>query len=116
MATSRFGGPLASEFAAFAATLEASATASKTTLTQLRALDRFTTQRTLPSGTIDETLAKAWLAGCVTRAPNTRAARYYLLRRFCRFCAHHDSEVGELTAASGRPLRSRSCRGPRRRP
>jgi integrase len=87
MATSRFGGPLASEFAAFAATLEASATANKTTLTQLRALDRFTAQRSLPSGTIDETLAKAWLAGCVTRAPNTRAARYYLLRRFCRFLA-----------------------------
>ena len=87
MATGRFGGPLASEFAAFAATLEASATASKTTLTQLRALDRFTAQRGLPSGTIDETLAKAWLAGCATRAPNTRAARYYLLRRFCRFLA-----------------------------
>ena len=87
MATGRFSGPLASEFAAFAATLEASATASKTTLTQLRALDRFTAQRGLPSGTIDETLAKAWLAGCVTRAPNTRAARYYLLRRFCRFLA-----------------------------
>ena len=50
MATSRFSGPLASEFAAFAATLEASATASKTTLTQLRALDRFTAQRSLPSG------------------------------------------------------------------
>jgi len=87
MATSGFGGPLASEFAAFAATLEASATASKTTLTQLRALDRFTAQRSLPSGTIDETLAKAWLAGCVTRAPNTRAARYCLLRRVCRFLA-----------------------------
>ena len=87
MATSCFGGPLASEFAAFAATLEASATANKTTLTQLRALDRFTAQRSLPSGTIDETLAKAWLAGCVTRAPNTRAARYCLLRRFCRFLA-----------------------------
>ena len=72
MATSRFGGPLASEFAAFAATLEASATANKTTLTQLRALDRFTAQRSLPSGTIDETLAKAWLAGCVTR-PRTPA-------------------------------------------
>ena len=73
MATSRFSGPLASEFAAFAATLEASATASKTTVTQLRALDRFTAQRGLPSGTIDETLARAWLAGCATRAPNTRA-------------------------------------------
>ena len=78
---------MASEFAAFAATLEASATANKTTLTQLRALDRFTAQRDLPSGTIDETLAKAWLAGCATRAPNTRRARYYLLRRFCRFLA-----------------------------
>ena len=68
MATGRFGGPLASELAAFAATLEAGATANKTTLTQLRALDRFTAQRDLPSGTIDETLAKAWLAGCDTVA------------------------------------------------
>src|SRR5260370_1215725 len=80
----RSGGPRAGGLAASAATWEASATASKTALTQLRALDRFTAQRSLPSGTIDETLAKAWLAGCVTRAPNTRAARYYLLRRFCR--------------------------------
>ena len=87
MAASRFCGPLAGEFAAFAATLEASATASKTTLTQLRALDRYTAQRGLPSGTIDENLAKAWLADCATRAPNTRRARYYLLRRFCRFLA-----------------------------
>src|SRR5260370_632904 len=87
MATSRFCGPLASEPAAFAPPWGAGATASKTTLTQLRALDRYTAQRGLPSGTIDETLAKAWLAGCVTRAPNTRAARYYLLRRFCRFLA-----------------------------
>lgn len=85
--TSGFAGPLASEFAAFAATLEASATANKTTLTQLRALDRFTAQRGLPSGTIDQSLATAWLAGCASRAPNTRAARYYLLRRFCRFLA-----------------------------
>src|SRR5258708_9204778 len=87
MATGRFCGPLASELGAFAATVGASATASKTSLTQLRALDRFTAQRSLPPGTIDETLAKAWLAGCVTLAPNTRAARYYLLRRFCRFLA-----------------------------
>ena len=87
MAAGRFCGPLAGEFAAFAATLEASATASKTTLTQLRALDRYTAQRGLPSGTIDENLAKAWLADCATRAPNTRRARYYLLRRFCRFLA-----------------------------
>ena len=40
MTTTSFCGPLASDFAAFAATLEASATANKTTLTQLRALDR----------------------------------------------------------------------------
>jgi integrase len=77
---------LAGEFAAFAATLEASATANKTTLTQLRALDGYTARRGLPSGTIDENLAKAWLADGATRAPNTRA-RYYLLRRFCRFLA-----------------------------
>jgi hypothetical protein len=82
-----FSGPLASEFAAFAATLEASAVANKTTLTQLRALDRFTSQKGLPSGTIDEVLARAWLVECATRAPNTRRARYYLLRRFCRFLA-----------------------------
>src|SRR5258708_24962696 len=87
MAPGRFWGPWASELAAFAATLEASATASKTTLTQLRALDRFTAQRGLPPGTIGENLAKAWLAGCVTLAPNTRAARYYLLRPFCPFLA-----------------------------
>ena len=87
MAAGRFCGPLAGEFAAFAATLEASATASKTTLTQLRALDRYTAQRGLPSGTIDENLAKAWLADCAARAPNTRRARFYLLRRFCRFLA-----------------------------
>jgi integrase/recombinase XerD len=87
MAAGRFCGPLAGEFAAFAATLEASATANKTTLTQLRALDRYTAQRGLPSGTIDENLAKAWLADSAARAPNTRRARYYLLRRFCRFLA-----------------------------
>ena len=87
MAAGRFCGPLAGEFAAFAATLEASATANKTTLTQLRALDRYTARRGLPSGTIDENLAKAWLADCAARAPNTRRARYYLLRRFCRFLA-----------------------------
>ena len=87
MTTRGFCGPLASEFAAFAATLQASASANKTTLTQLRALDRFTRQHGLPSGTIDETLARAWLAGCESRGPNTRRARYYLLRRFCRFLA-----------------------------
>src|SRR4029077_10893312 len=75
MAAGRFCGPLASEFAAFAATLEASATANKTSLTQLRALDRYTAQRGLPSGTIDENLAKAWLADCATRAPTHHPLR-----------------------------------------
>ena len=41
--------------------MEASAVANKTTLTQLRALDRFTSQKSLPSGTIDEVLALALL-------------------------------------------------------
>ena len=106
IAAGRFCGPLAGEFAAFAATLEASATASKTILTQLRALDRYTAQRGLPSGTIDENLAKAWLADCAARAPNTRRARYYLLRRFCRFLAARCPG----TFAPGESLR------PRRRP
>ena len=87
MTTNSFSGPLAGDFADFVTTLEASATANRTTLTQLRALDRFTQQRPLPSGTIDEALARAWLAPCATRGPNTRCARYYLLRRFCRFLA-----------------------------
>ncbi len=39
MTTNTFSGPLATELADFAATLEASASANKTTLTQLRALD-----------------------------------------------------------------------------
>ena len=80
MAAGRFCGPLAGEFASFAATLEASATANKTTLTQLRALDRYTAQRGLPSGTTGENLAKAWLADGAARAPNTRRARFYLHR------------------------------------
>lgn len=87
MTANHFSGPLAGDFADFVTTLEASATANKTTLTQLRALDRFTKQSPLPSGTIDETLARAWLVPCATRGPNTRRSRYYLLRRFCRFLA-----------------------------
>lgn len=87
MSSSHFSGPLATEFADFAIALEASASANKTTLTQLRALDRLTRESGLPSGTIDETLARTWLAACVSRGPNTRCARYYLLRRFCRFLA-----------------------------
>ncbi len=87
MTTNHFSGPLAADFADFVATLEASASANKTTLTQLRALDRLTKQSPLPSGMIDEALARAWLAPCATRGPNTRRFRYYLLRRFCRFLA-----------------------------
>lgn len=101
-----FCGPLASEFAAFAATLEASASASKATLTQLRALDRFTRQHGLPSGTIDETLARAWLAGCESRGPNTRRARCYLLRRFCRHLSRRRPDTfvpGESLRPRGRP-------------
>ena len=57
MTTNHFSGPLAADFAAFVATLEASASANKATLTQLRALDRLTKQNPLASGTIDEALA-----------------------------------------------------------
>ena len=89
MTTAHFSGPLATEFADFTATLEASASANKTTLTQLRALDRFTQHSPLMAGTIDEALVKAWLAPCESRGPNTRRARYHLLRRFCRFLAKH---------------------------
>lgn len=87
MTTNHFSGPLAVDLADFVATLEASASANKATLTQLRALDRLIKQSPLPSDTIDETLARAWLAPCATRGPNTRRSRYYLLRRFCRFLA-----------------------------
>src|SRR6266571_440558 len=54
-------------------------------LEKKKTLDRYTAQRDQTSGTIDENLAKAWLADFAVRAPNTRRARYYLLRRFCRF-------------------------------
>ncbi len=101
-----FSGPLASDFAAFAATLEASAVANETTLTQLRALDRFTSQKGLPAGTIDEHVARAWLTECVSRASSTRCARYHLLRRFCRFLAKRRPG----TFVPGESLR------PRRRP
>ncbi len=106
MTTDHFLGPLAADFADFVATLEASASANKSTLTQLRALDRLTEQSPLPSGTIDEALARTWLAPCVTRGPNTRRARYYLLRRFCRFLAKRlpDTFVpGESLRPRGRP-------------
>ena len=104
MTKNRFTGPLAAEFEDFVATLEASASANKTTLTQLRALDRLTKESTLRSGTIDEALAKAWLAPCDSRGPNTRCARYYLLRRFCRFLAKGRPD----TFVPGESLRPRS--------
>jgi integrase/recombinase XerD len=106
MKTTCFCGPLASELADFAATLEASATANKAMLTLLRALDRVTEQRGLPLGTIDEAFARAWLAPCDSRGPNTLLARYHLLRRFCRFLAKRRPQ----TLIPGESLR------PRRRP
>jgi integrase/recombinase XerD len=87
MNTTHFCGPLAAELSSFTATLEASAAANKAMLTPLRALDRFTKQTALPSGTLDEAFARTWLAPCESRGPNTRLARYHLLRRFCRFLA-----------------------------
>ncbi len=108
MIANQFSGPLASEFEDFVATLEAGASANRTTLTQLRALDRFTKQSELPSGTIDEPLVRAWLAPCESRGPNTRRARYYLLRRFCRFLARRRAGTfvpGESLRPRGRPPR-----------
>jgi integrase len=106
MNATHFSGPLAAEFADFTAILEASAVANKTLLTKLRELDRFTQERTLVSGTLDEAFARAWLAPCESRGPNTRLARYHLLRRFCRFLAKRRPQ----TFIPGESLR------PRRRP
>lgn len=106
MTTNYFSGPLATDFADFVATLEVSASANESTLTLLRALDRLTQQSPFRSGTIDESLARAWLAPCATRGPNTRRSRYYLLRRFCRFLAkrHPGTFVpGESLRPRGRP-------------
>ena len=108
MSANPFSGPLAAELAAFAATLEASASANKTTLTQLRALDRLTIERGVPSGTIDETLAMAWLAESPSRGPNTRRSRYYLLRRFCRFLASRQKGTF-VPGESLRPRRRLVC-------
>jgi len=106
MTTNHFSGPLATDLADFVATLEASASANKSTLTRLRALDQLIKQSPLPSGTIDEALARAWFAPCATRGPNTRRARYYLLRRFCRFLAKRCPGTfvpGESLRPRGRP-------------
>ena len=104
MTLNHFSGPLATDFADFVVTLEASASANKVTLTQLRALDRLTRQSPPTSGTIDQALARAWLAPCATRGPNTRCSRYYLLRRFCRFLAKRHRG----TFVPGESLRPRS--------
>ena len=106
MSATHFSGPLASELSDFAATLEASAVANKAMLSQLKALDRCAKDNALPSGTIDEAFARAWLAPCESRGPNTRLARYHVLRRFCRFLAKRYPE----TFIPGESLR------PRRRP
>ncbi len=106
MITTHFTSPLAADLADFVATLEASASANKTTLTQLRALDRVLAENPLPSGTIDEALARTWLAPCETRGPNTRRSRYYILRRFCRFLAKRRPGTfvpGETLRPRGRP-------------
>jgi len=108
MTATPFSGPLATEFVEFATTLELSARANKTTLAQLHALDRLTQYNPLWSGTIDEALARAWLAPCASRGPNTRRARYHLLRRFCRFMAKRHSGIfipGDALRPRGRPPR-----------
>lgn len=102
----RFSGPLAAELAAFVATLEASAVAGNPLITKLRAVDRLTQERALVSGTLDEAFARAWLAPCESRGPNTRLSRYHLLRRFCRFLAKRRPQ----TFIPGESIR------PRRRP
>lgn len=106
MNATRFCGPLAAELSDFTSTLEASAVANKAMLAQLRALDRLTAEIALPSGTIDEAFARAWLAPCESRGPNTRLGRYHMLRRFCRFLAKRRPQ----TFIPGESLR------PRRRP
>lgn len=106
MNATHFSGPLATDLADFAATLEAGATANKATLTLLRSLDQLTKQSPLPAWTLDEAFAREWLAPCESRGPNTRLARYHLLRRFCRFLARRR----QGTFIPGEPLR------PRRRP
>jgi len=106
MNATQFRGPLAAEFPAFSATLEASAVANRAMLTQLRALDRLTEQIALPSGTLNEAFARAWLAPCESRGPNTLLGRFHLLRRFCRFLAKRRPTTfvpGESMRPRGRP-------------
>lgn len=106
MNASHFRGPLAAELSAFTATLEASAAANKAMLTQLRAMDRLTEQTALLTGTLDEAFARTWLAPCESRGPNTRLARFHLVRRFCRFLAKRRPETfipGESMRPRGRP-------------
>ena len=109
MKATRFSGPLAAHLAAFVATLEASATSNKATLTLLGALDQMTRQSTLPSGTIDEAFVRRWLAPCESRAPSTQLRRYNLLRRFCRFLVRRNPGTF-IPGESLRPLRRPAAR------
>jgi integrase len=87
-------------------TLRAAGSDNRTTLTQLRALDRLTETMPLPLGTIDETFARAWLAPSLTHGPNTLCQRYYLLRRLCRFLVARRPQTfvpGESLRARRRP-------------
>jgi integrase/recombinase XerD len=83
--TTSFTGPLATDLAAYVMMLEAAGTANKTNLNRLRELDRLTQTHGLPAGTVDEALARAWLAPSELRGPNTQYGRYHVLRRVCRF-------------------------------
>ena len=86
-ATTDFSGPLAYDLANYVALLKAVGRASPCILKQLHALDRLSLTLPLPSQSIDEAFAKAWLAPSDTRGPNTRRGRYFLLRGFCLFLA-----------------------------
>jgi integrase/recombinase XerD len=88
-----FSGPLARDLSTYLATLKAAGRMCRSTLTQLRALDRLTLTTPLPSQSIDEAFAKAWLMPSDTRGPNTRRCRYFLLRGFCLFLARHRPET-----------------------
>jgi integrase/recombinase XerD len=86
--TTDFFGPLAHDLVDYVATIKAAGRASRCTVAQLRALDRFTLTIPLPLQSIDEAFAKAWLAPSHTRGPNTRRSRYFLLRGLCLFLAN----------------------------
>ena len=89
MTTIDFSGPLAHELREYLAMRQVAGGVSWATVKQLRTLDRFSQSIPLPSRTIDERFARAWLAPCEARGPNTRRGRYFLLRRFCLFLVAH---------------------------